>query len=199
VKCSRPVSHEALVALMAGEGLASGQAGGKGSAHGGGQGGGELDEATAASLEAHLFECDPCAEDWTKLASVVRGLRETIPMVISRAHRERMVKSGKRVLVTEVPVGVDTPARFAPELDLLVFALKVDLADVDRVRVDIVSPDGSKRFIEEDVPFDRARGEVLVACQRHFEGMFESDPTFEVHAMDPPRRLASFRVLHAWR
>ncbi len=172
---------------MAGEGLGSGQ------------GSGELDEATAASLEAHLFECDPCAEAWTSLASLVGGLRETIPMVISHARRDRMVASGKRLSVTEVSEGVDTPALFSPELDLLVFALKVDLAKVDRVRVDIVAPDGSKRFIEEDVPFDRARGEVLVACQRHFEGMFESDPTFEVYAMEPPRRLASFRVLHAWR
>jgi hypothetical protein len=191
VKCPRPVSHEALVALMAGEGLGSDDVGG--------QVGGGLDEATAAALEAHLFECDPCAEAWTNLASLVAGLRETIPMVISHTHRERMVASGKHLSITEVPAGVDTPARFAPGLDLMVFALKVDLADVDRVRVDIVSPDGSKRFIEEDVPFDRARGEVLVACQRHFEGMFESDPTFEVHAMQPPRHLASFRVLHAWR
>ena len=120
-------------------------------------------------------------------------------MVISHAHRDRMLAAGKRISLTEVPEGVDTPARFAPELDLLVFALKADLSNVDRVRVDIVSPDGSKRFIEEDVPFDRARGEVLVACQRHFEGMFESDPTFEVHAMEPPRKIASYRVLHAWR
>jgi hypothetical protein len=181
MKCPRAIPYESLVALMSGAG--------------------ELDDATARSFEDHLFECDPCAEEWTRLAAVVGGLRETIPMVISHAHRERMIADGKRISVTEVTEGVDTPARFAPELDLMVFALKVDLAGVERVRVDIVAPDGSKRFIEEDVPFDRAKGEVLVACQRHFEGMFESDPTFEVYAMQQaePRRLASYRVLHAWQ
>jgi hypothetical protein len=170
----------------------------------------ELDESAAAAVEDHAFACDRCSTAWTKLASIAYVLRETIPMVISHAHRERLIERGKRISITEVPVGVDTPARFSPELDLMVFALKADLTHVERLRVDIVSPDGSKRFIEEDVPFDRERGEVLIACQRHFEGMFESDPTFEVHAMmmmrdaggdkeEAPRRLASYRVLHAWR
>jgi len=175
MKC--PVPYETLVALMASE----------------------LDEGTAASIEDHLFACDRCAPAWAKLASLVGGVREAIPMVISQALRERLVAGGKRISVTSVPVGVDTPARFAPELDLMVFALKVDLTNIDRVRVDIVAPDGSKRFVEENVPFDRERGEVLVACQRHFEGMFDGDPTFEVHAMEPPRHLASYRVLHEWR
>ena len=174
--CDRPVSSEALVALLSGD-----------------------DELDEADLESHLFYCTPCGDEWMKLASLVGGLRATIPMVISHAYRERLVASGKRISVVDVPIGVATPARFTPEVDLLVFALKADFAGVDRLRVDIVSPDGSKRFVEEDVPFDPARGMVLVACQRHYEGMFESDPTFEVHAMNPTRRLASYRVLHAWR
>jgi hypothetical protein len=185
VKC--PVPYETLVALVSGEGAAAAA------------GSGVLDETTASSVEDHLFACDRCGDEWTKLASLVGGLRGTIPMVISHVHRERMLAEGKRISVTEVREGVDTPAQFRPELDLMVFALKVDLTNIDRVRVDIVSPDGSKRFVEEDVPFDRARGEVLIACQRHFEGMFADDPTFEVHTMDPPRHVASYRVLHAWR
>jgi len=54
----------------------------------------------------------------------------------------------------------------------------------------------------EDVPFDRQTGEVLIACQRHYEGMFPAgDPIFSVHAVEAGERRAvgEYVVTHVWR
>jgi hypothetical protein len=162
---------------------------------------GELDEAEAESVTEHVFACDTCADLCARLAGVVHALRDTIPMVISHAHRDRLVVRGVRVRVTSVEPNLPARARFTPEVDLLVFALRGDLSHADRVDVDIVSPSGSPSYALEDVPFNRATGEVLIACQRHFEGMFPGDPTFRVHALEAgqQRAVGDFLVIHAWR
>jgi hypothetical protein len=175
--------HETLVALWAGE----------------------LPEAEAASVDEHLFSCGTCASASERLAHVVGGLREMLPFVISPAHRDRLVSSGKRVHVTSIDAGMDPStrrsARFTPDVDLLVFALRADVSDADRVDVDVASPIGSPKYTLEGVPFDREKGEVLVACQRHYEGMFPADPIFSVHAVKAGDRktVGDYIVTHIWR
>ncbi len=167
---------------------------------------GELDESEAAAVDEHLFACDSCAAATQGLAAVVGGLREKIPFVISHAHRDRLVEAGTRIHVTQVEPTPDRSARksarFTPEVDLLVFALRGDVSKADRVDVEIASPTGEPRYVLEDVPFDRKSGEVLIACQRHFEGMFPAgDPIFSVHAIEAGERRAvgDYVVEHVWR
>jgi Putative zinc-finger len=166
---------------------------------------GELPEAEAFVVDEHLFSCDACAAASERLAQVIGGLRATIPFVISHAHRDRLVSAGMRVHVTSVDPGRDPSvrrrARFAPDVDLLVFALRADVTRADRVDVDIVSPTGSLKHALEGVPFDRDTGEVLIACQRHFEGMFPTDPIFTVHAVEAGERrtMGDYVVTHIWR
>ena len=166
---------------------------------------GELREPKAASIDEHLFSCDACAAASERLAHVIVGLRAMIPFVISHAHRDRLVSSGTRVLVTPIDPGTDPGARkrarFTPDVDLLVFALRGDISRAERVDVDIASPTGSPRYTLEGVPFDREKGEVLIACQRHFEGMFPADPIFSVHAVESGERrtVGDYIVTHVWR
>jgi hypothetical protein len=121
--------------------------------------------------------------------------------VISHAQRDRLVASGTRVRVTNVEINTSPTALFAADVDLLVHALRMNLAGTDRVDVDVFGPNGEPGATLENVPFDRAAGEVLIACQRHFEGMFPGDPIFRVHAIaaGAKRTIGDFVVVHAWR
>jgi hypothetical protein len=174
-----PVPFETLVALWAGE----------------------LGDLDAASIDEHIFGCEVCSAASDRLAGVVGGLRESIPIVISHAHRDRLLAQGTRVQVTPVELNVTARARFGPDVDLMVWALRGDLSRAERVDVAIVSPTGTPRVELENVPFDRERGEVLIACQRHFEGMFPGDPVFQVHAVEGGERspVGDFVVVHEWR
>ncbi len=60
-----------------------------------------------------------------------------------------------------------------------------------------VESTGDVVFEDHFAPFDRARGEVLVACQRHFSSL-PPDIAFDVRAHDPSGRvsLTTFTVPH---
>src|SRR5262249_47866574 len=167
---------------------------------------GGLGDEAAAAVDEHVFGCDACTAETERLAGLVGALSEKIPFVISHAHRDRLVAAGTRIHVTPVEPTPDRAAkksaRFTPDVDLLVFALRGDLANADRIDVEIASPTGTPRYLLEDVPFDRKAGEVLIACQRHFEGMFPAgDPVFSVHAVEAGERGArgGYVVAHVWR
>jgi hypothetical protein len=164
---------------------------------------GELTDAEAAAMEEHLFLCDSCSDYSEGVGAVIEALREKLPFVISHAHRERLIASGQRVAVTEIEPTLDPAvrksARFTPDVDLLIFALRGDVSNADRVDVRIAA--GDKAHLLEDVPFDRDSGEVLICCQRHFEGMFESDPIFTVQSVKAGQRqpVGEYIVTHVWR
>lgn len=176
--CSEPTPFETLVALWTGE----------------------LTAERALEVEEHLFTCDHCAAASDRLAALVAGLREAIPPVISHAQRDRLVAQGTRVRHTPVRLGVSATAVFASDVDLLVHVLAADLSRADRVDVELVTPDGVSRMAFEHVPFDASAGEILIACQRHYQGMFPAEPFFRVHAVEAGerRRVGDYRVHHVW-
>ncbi|MEO8553456.1 MAG: hypothetical protein ABI678_25960 [Kofleriaceae bacterium] len=161
----------------------------------------ELPEAEAETIAEHAFTCERCSGELERVARLVEGLREVIPFVISHAQRDRLAAAGTRVRVTNVPLSTAPHALFSADVDLLVHALQMDLARVDRVDVDVQGPNGEPGALFENVPFDRTTGEVLIACQRHFEGMFPGDPIFRVHAIEAGARrtIGDFVVVHDWR
>ena len=167
---------------------------------------GELEEAEAAAVDEHLFGCDACAAATDASRGSLEPCARSSPFVISHAHRMRLEAAGTRIAVTDVEPTLDPTlrpmARFKPDVDLLVFALRGDVSSADRVDVEIASPTGEPRYVLEDVPFDRQTGEVLIACQRHYEGMFPAgDPGFSVHAVQAGKRRAvgEYVVTHVWR
>ena len=161
----------------------------------------ELSEAEAHEISEHAFGCDRCAREFERVARLIEGLREVIPFVISHAQRDKLIAAGTRLRVTNVPLSTAPHALFSADVDLLVHALQMDLAKADRVDVDVRGPNGEPGALLENVPFDRTAGEVLIACQRHFEGMFPGDPVFRVHAIEAGARrtIGDFVVVHDWR
>lgn len=180
--CSDPLSFETLVLLWSRD----------------------LAPEQAEKVEEHLFGCDSCSAASDRLGQLVGGLRELIPPVISHAHRERLAAQGKHLVETAVDPGVDARARFAPGVDLLIHMLRADLSRAERVDIEVFTQDGVSRAVLEHVPFDRQSGEVLVACQRHYEHMFgpdvTGDPTFRVHAIEAGERrhVGDYFVFHEW-
>jgi hypothetical protein len=179
--CPSPIPYDTLVALWAGDLPA--------------------DEAEAA--EAHLFSCDVCAQASDRLGRLVAGLREVLPPVISHARRDRLVAAGTRIRETPVEAGVDAEAHFTADVDLLIHVLKADVRDAERVDLELLDPQGISRLQLTNVPFDRDRGEVLIACQRHYQtdaAMPGGDPVFQVHAVRAGvrRPVGNFFVRHHW-
>ena len=164
---------------------------------------GELPEPEAASVEEHVFACEACGCVYERLGALVGRLREAVPPVISSERLARLRAAGRRVVVTPVTPDVDARARFAPGLDYLVHALQADLAGAERVDVEVLHPSGETFLVVEGAPFDRDKGEVLIACQRHYEHLRPAgtDPTFCVHAWKDGQRglIGRYLVIHEWR
>ena len=47
---------------------------------------------------------------------------------------------------------------------------------------------------------DAKTGEVLICCQRHFQHLSATDPTFRVHVVEggQRRRVGDYLVVHEW-
>jgi hypothetical protein len=176
--CTSPVPFETLVAWYA---------------H-------ELSESDADALEQHLFACDACAAASEELGLLIGGLREVIPPAISSALRERLAASGHRILFTPCTPDATATARFAPDVDLMVHALRGDLSRAERVDVEILGGAGDVRVSLEEIPFER--DEVLLVCQRHYRHMFgeAEQPTFRVLATEggEKRKVGDYLVIHIW-
>jgi hypothetical protein len=178
--CASPLAFETLVALWAGE----------------------LPEAQTAAADEHLFACEACSAASDRLGKVVTGLRGLVPPVLSHALRDRLASQGMRLRVTNVQPGVEATAHFTRDVDLLIHVLHADLSRAARVDVEVLAPDGEPRVALEQVPFDATKGEVLIACQRHYEHMLPPgvDPIFRVHAFEAGerRRVGDYLVIHVW-
>jgi hypothetical protein len=175
--CAQPVPYETLVGWWA---------------H-------DLADSEAARIEEHLFACDACAAASEAIGRLMGGLRDLVPPVISRAHRERLLGAGKRITFTPCEPNGAARAVFEKDVDLLVHELRGDFRSADRVDLDVVTG-GQIVLSLEDVPFDRERGTVLIACQRHYRDMPGGDPTFRIHVVEKGERrpAVDYLVYHVW-
>ena len=153
------------------------------------------DAPDADALEDHVFACDACAATYARLGAVYEGLGSAVLPVVSHAQRDRLLARGTRIAFTPVEPDVDANATFAHDIDLLVHVLRADLSHAERVDVTVVG-DGHQITLE-DVPFDARTGEVLIACQRHYQHSFPPDPRFDLTIFEGgAQRRASYRVIH---
>lgn len=129
---------------------------------------GELDERDGAALEAHVFECEACAEASSRTAALVRALRATLPPVITAARLAALRARVPALKQAAVAPGGRGTVAFAAGDELFVLQLRADLAAVDRVDLSIELPGGPAVFEWPDAPFDREAPALFVLCQRHF-------------------------------
>ncbi len=162
---------------------------------------GELDENAGERLELLLFECTQCAAEAERWGAVAGGAGLAIPPVISTEALRALQDRGERMNENAMQPGEHRRAEFPDGGSLLIHRLGgLELARADRVDLVLSTPEGAPLVRFEDVPFDRATGEVLVACQRHFGESFPEKIVFgiERHVVDQIEMVATYSVDHVY-
>ena len=162
---------------------------------------GDLDGAESDRVEEHLFACEACTAESARVARVAQAFHTAIPAVVGADELQELRARGLIVEENSVAPGTRRDAIFRPGVDILIHRLHgLDLALAERVQLSIrIESTGAVLFEDHFAPFDRARGEVLVACQRHFSSL-PPDVVFDVRAHDPAGgvSLTTFTVPHVF-
>jgi hypothetical protein len=160
---------------------------------------GELDEEAGERLEQLLFECAHCAAEAERWGAVIGGVEIVIPPVLSTKALLALQDLGEPMNENVMQPGERRRARFPEGGRLLIHRLQgSELASADSVNLELSSPEGASLVRFEDVPFDRATGEVIVACQRHFGESFPANIVFEIErrVVDEVEVVARYTVEH---
>lgn len=141
----------------------------------------ELGEAEVAAIDEQMFVCDGCAADGQRVSTVVEAFRTMVPPVIDRTEVEALRAKGHVLRDNEFLPGVRMSVVFERDVDFLIHHLRgLELGEAERVSVRVWSESRGTLFEDLFAPFDRERGEVLIACQKHFASL-PNDIAFDVH------------------
>ena len=151
------------------------------------------------ALEEHLLGCAECSRLSERVAAVTESIRGLIPPLISQQTLTQLRARGLRVVENPMLPGERRAVVFPREADILLHRLGgLRLKDAARVRFTMrVESSGEVLNETQDVPFERERGEVLIACQKHFATM-PADTVAEVRVVDPAgvEHLVMYTILH---
>jgi anti-sigma factor RsiW len=149
----------------------------------------DLEPSDAERFEQHYFACDRCARHVERMQDVVERLGAALPMVLTPERLERFVADPAHAAAVVNPNERATLA-IGPNHPDIVWLLRADLAGAVRVDVDARATDGTQVLELKDVPFDRERGEVALACQYHYRLVMplEGDMVTQVTAVDAEGR-----------
>jgi hypothetical protein len=128
---------------------------------------GELDESTEAQLDEHLLVCNKCSGQLQALVGLGDGIRKLVQCgrlrgVFTDALTKRLAAAGLHVREYRVPRNGSVHCTIAPDDDVVIARLQAPLADVRRLDLLFVYPEGHGQERVQQVPFNAAAGEVLV-------------------------------------
>jgi hypothetical protein len=142
----------------------------------------DLPAAELDRLDEHFMGCAACSEASARVAVLVNAMRTIIPPFIDHAALEALRARGYRIKENFLRPDDRRPAVFEAAIDLLIHKLAgLDLASATRVALVMTVEETGDVFLDEpSVPFDRASGEILIACQQHFAS-FPPNIVVQVH------------------
>lgn len=162
---------------------------------------GDLGADELAAHEEHLFGCEACSQLSAQVAAITEALRGQIPMLLTPSLVAQLHARGLRIVENPMQPGERRAVAFPKSADILLHRLGgLDLETATEVRCELrVESTGESITTVEEAPFDRARGEVLLACQQHFAA-YPPDTLAEVRvrAADGGERIATYTILHQW-
>lgn len=129
---------------------------------------GDADEATTNAIEEHLLGCDVCGAQLDELIALGHGVRAAfddglVGACVGAEFIDRLAARGTRVREYRVPRNGSVECSVAPDDKLLVSRLQAPLAGVTRLDVVARSSLTGSEQRRQDVPFDSASGEVVLA------------------------------------
>ena len=161
---------------------------------------GDLDERDAATLEDHVFECTACHEVILGFAEIANGVRvaisfDRLPPLPTPERLAELRASGMRLVVLNVAPGDVVTRHMDLEVDGIVYLLHAPLSAVAEVDLEICSPAGERFLLVPSVPFDRTKGEIVLACGRHTAQVV---PESLIRLFDGKKKnlLAEYRLVH---
>lgn len=127
----------------------------------------ELPDDAEAAVDEHLLGCGHCSARLADLVALAGGIREAfrggdLQVFVSGAFVESLAAQGLRVREYRLPRNGSVNCTVTPEDDLVVSYLEAPLENVSRVDV-VIHPPGLPVEVQQDVPFDPARGEVVMS------------------------------------
>jgi anti-sigma factor RsiW len=127
---------------------------------------GELDEAREAEVETHYLGCAECSARLAELEALAASVRTVfakglLATIVTPGFVERVRARGVQIREYVVPRNGSVNCSVAPQDDVLFGRMNVPLAGVERVDA-IFRVEGDESRLE-DVPFDAASGEVVLA------------------------------------
>jgi hypothetical protein len=161
---------------------------------------GELSPAATRELEDHAFACDECGATYARAMRLAHALRQVLPPVVSARRIEQLRAQGWRISTTDVRIGEHRVVTFFDDVDLLAHVLHGDLTAARRVDVELADLAGNLLVACEAVPFDAERGEVVIACQRHYAASFPAALRFRVFRTTAAGRelVGEYDIDHRW-
>jgi len=125
-----------------------------------------FDEQEESPLDAHLLACGECTERLAWLAGLAGEIRDIVKrgettMIMTPGMLEHLAAEGLRIREYRLGPGGSVNCTIAPADDLVVARLEAPLGDVSRLDL-VASADGVLRRID-DIPFDPASGEIVIA------------------------------------
>jgi anti-sigma factor RsiW len=162
---------------------------------------GDLSQAEEAAHEEHLFACEECSLASERIAAITETLRGLIPPILSPEVLAKLTAQGLKIVDNPMLPGERREVEFPKDAEILLHRLRgLALDDAQRVSFVLRSESSQQVIVAiDDVLVDRANGQVLVACQKHFSS-YPPDTVAEVrvHAADGGERLSTYTILHRW-
>lgn len=131
---------------------------------------GELPAAESEQLEEHFFACDVCTSNVRRVERLVAQLAVALPPVLTPERRQALSARHPQMPVIDVAPDQRATIRLGGAQPVGVWVMHAPLDAVTRVDLEAWAG-GALLFALADVPFDAARGEVVLACQAHYSAL----------------------------
>ena len=161
----------------------------------------ELDRSQTEAFEEHYFTCDACFSRADRMHRLIADLGALLPPILTRDRRQKL--EGTMPSLTEVDVrpGERASIQLGRSAEVGLWIIHAPLEHAARVDFEARSADGGLLFALTDVPFDRVRGEVVLACQLHYRAnprTQEMHVALNVSSPDGARPVGPYILLHTY-